>query len=112
MRKGIVTFIAFFVVIACSGTTSINIEKYDRTCNNLNDCFVIATDACCGCPIAAINVDSKAQYLSDLAAAKNNCSGMACPNIACQNLVAGCQAGLCITQGASSNDGGSDAAPD
>jgi hypothetical protein len=112
MRKALVSSaLSGVVIVACSGTSAIDIEKYDRSCNNLNDCFVVVTDACCGCPNAAINVDAKAQYMTDLAAAKMNCGGVACPAIACIAVVTGCQAGLCITQ-AATIDAGTDAAAD
>jgi hypothetical protein len=99
MRKALLSFVTLLVIVACSsGSTAIDIEKYDRSCANLNDCVVVATDACCGCPIAAISTDSEAQYMTDLAAAKKNCGGMSCSNMACQTVVPGCAAGLCITQ--------------
>ena len=84
------------IAAACSGSSSIDPEKYDRTCGNANDCVTIVTDACCGCPTAAINAKAESQYEADLAAAKQNCGGVSCPNIACQAVIAGCNAGLCV----------------
>lgn len=85
------------IVVACGGgSSSVDPEKYDRSCQNANDCVTVATDACCGCPTAAINVDAEAQYAADIAAAKKNCGDISCPNIACQPVAAGCSAGLCV----------------
>jgi hypothetical protein len=102
MRKlpFLVTFL--LVALACSGgSTSIDITKYDRTCKNALDCVLVATDACCGCQTSSINSDSLAQFQSDLAAAKKNCGSTVCPPIQCVSVMAGCQAGLCISQMAS-----------
>jgi hypothetical protein len=97
MRKLVFLSWALGMGFACGGPTSLDIEKYDRTCGNLNDCVLVATDACCGCKSSAINVNSLTQYQADLASAKNNCGGVSCPNMTCANLTVGCAAGLCIS---------------
>jgi hypothetical protein len=106
MRKLVFGLVAWMATIACSaGSTSMDLQKYDRSCTNLNSCILVATDACCGCPTSAINADSQAQFDADFAAAKKNCANVACPGISCPNVTVGCQAGLCITQNAVADAG-------
>jgi hypothetical protein len=103
-KRGVL--VAVFVLVACSGSTAINIQNYDRSCNNATVCVAVQTDACCGCQTSAINKDALAQFQSDLAAAKSNCGGVSCQNMACQNLVVGCAAGVCVTEPAPVDAGG------
>lgn len=85
-----------FVLIACAaGSSSVDPEKYDRTCKSSNDCVLIATDACCQCPSAAINVGAQTQYAADLAAAEKNCGDVECA-VACVAYAAACSAGVCV----------------
>ena len=110
MRK-LLLFAFTLIVIgaACGGgSSSIDPEKYDRTCKNANDCVLIVTDACCGCPSAAINIGAQSQYTADLADAKKNCSGVACPGVQCLSYVAGCSGGVCVVTQPPPADAGSD----
>lgn len=97
MRKLLLSMAVVAVIAAaCGGSSSIDPEKYDRSCSNATDCVLIITDACCGCDTAAINVNAQAQYEADLAAARTHCDGVACPGFACQTVTAGCNGGVCV----------------
>jgi hypothetical protein len=97
MRKPLL-FASIVVAVgaACSsGSSSIDPEKYDRACKSANDCVLIATDACCACPSAAINVSAQTQYNADFANARKNCTGL-CPGAHCESYAAGCSGGVCV----------------
>jgi hypothetical protein len=105
-------WVAAAIFAACGGgSTSIDPEKYDRTCKNANDCIPIVTDACgCGCDTAAINVGSQAQYQADFAAAQSNCPGggpLPC-GLQCPAYVAGCSGLVCVITQPQPVDAGTD----
>ncbi len=101
------------VFAACGGPTTLDVTKYDRTCNSSSDCAAVSTDACCGCPTSAINKSALSQYEADLSAAAKNCG--TCTEKPCAAVLAQCNAGLCTTPygpDAGQPDAGSDAAAD
>jgi len=98
MRKGAFPVTVAVVAVACSGSTELNIQNYDRACTAASDCVVVATDACCGCPASAINMSSLAQYNADLSSAKNNCGNMTCPPVHCLTVVPACVGGVCVSE--------------
>lgn len=110
MRK-LLLFASTLIAIAAAcggGSTSVDPLKYDRSCSNANDCVLVATDACCGCLTAAINVGSKSQYDADFAAAKNDCGTTPCPGAQCEAYAPGCSAGVCVVTQPPPVDAGAD----
>ncbi len=112
LRRLTVLFATFGAsVAACGGPTTLDVGRYDRSCTSASDCVAVTTDACCGCPTAAINQSDLGRYEADLQAASKNCG--ACTEKPCVPVLAACVGGLCTTgyaPDAGPADAGGDAA--
>ncbi len=122
MRAASVTAgLALVLLTACSGSGSgqpgqtgqtISASSYDQECTKPSDCVPIATGlvTCCGfdgCDNAAINKSDESKYEADLEADHPaNCTGVACPEIACETSPVGCVGGKCKILPFGSGDAG------
>jgi hypothetical protein len=118
-KQGISTLVSsialtFGILAACGGGSggsgnggggggTIRASDYDQSCAKASDCVAIyaGVASCCGgsCDNAAINKSDESKYESDLAADKpTDCTGMACPAIACETPGVACVAGKCAIQ--------------
>jgi hypothetical protein len=82
------------------GADSQRAKDYDQTCQYDSDCTLVgeSSDVCtfCGCPNAAINKTALDQWDKDRSAF--NCPPIACPAIACLQVLASCAKGMCIAR--------------
>jgi hypothetical protein len=114
------TILTLGVLAACSGSTNngsdagtISASSYDQSCTKASDCVGIATGpvTCCGndgCDNAAINKSDESKYEADLVADHpTDCTGTACPALACAPPTLGCVGGMCKVLPYGSGDGGS-----
>lgn len=110
---------AIGILSACGGTAggggggggTISASSYDQSCSKANDCAPVfqGTVACCGggCANAAINKKDLASYDTAFGAdTPSDCTGLACPAIACVEPNVACVAGKCAVAPVRTFDGG------
>jgi hypothetical protein len=72
-------------------------EDYDQSCTTAFDCVAVyeGSNCCAVCPTGAVNKKDQARFETARAAATSQCSGVACPAIACDAPPVVCNAGRC-----------------